>query len=367
MERAPTGTACRPNQPPPLIGYNFAMHILFIGGTGLISTATARQLIESGHEVTCFNRGKSESRLPTGSYNEIHGDRKDYAAFTQMFADKTFDVVVDMVAFSPDDTANAIETFRGRCAQFIHCSTVCVYSGPPATIPTPETEPFHSIGGYGKNKIACEKLLLAAHADTGFPATIIRPSHSYGEGGQVIRPWGKADTFIDRLRKNKTITIPGDGTSLWASCHVDDVGRGFVATMGVQKCLGQAYNITADEYFSWNTYHDICADAVGATLDPCYIPTAILADIAPKYSGGLVEIFAHPSIFDNAKIKADTASGDAPYTGQTVSFVQGVRRNIAWLDAENKIGDSDSGEFDTYEDGLVAAWRGGVAQSLPRA
>ncbi|RYG94646.1 MAG: NAD-dependent epimerase/dehydratase family protein, partial [Alphaproteobacteria bacterium] len=150
------------------------MHVLFIGGTGLISTATARQLIEAGHEVTCYNRGKSESRLEEGTYNVIQGDRKDYATFEQTFADKTYDVVVDMVAFSPEDTASAIRAFKGRCKQFIHCSTVCVYSGPPTIIPTPEHEPYHSIGGYGKNKIKCEELLFEAYGADGFPITIMR-------------------------------------------------------------------------------------------------------------------------------------------------------------------------------------------------
>ena len=341
------------------------MHVLFIGGTGLISTATARLLLSLGHKVTLFNRGKSPSRLTEGGYDVITGDRKDYAAFESTFAGKRFDVVVDMVAYSPDDTASAIKAFTGRCDQFIHCSTVCVYSGPPETIPTPETEPFHSVGGYGKNKIKCEELLFDAHKTSGFPATIIRPSHSYGEGGQVIRSWGKHETFVDRLRKNKPVVMHGDGTSLWASCHVDDVGRGFVATMGVEACKGQAYNVTADEYFTWNTYAQIVANAAGGTFDPCYIPTDILADLAPGLSGGLTEIFAHTSIFDNAKIKRDTASGDNPYTGQTVPFADGVRRNLAWLDAENKIADSDTTEHDRYEDGLIAEWRSGVRDSLP--
>ncbi len=348
-------------------GYNSLMHVLFIGGTGLISTATARQLIAAGHQVTCFNRGKSESRLPEGSYDVIIGDRKDYLAFEKTFADETFDVVVDMVAFSPDDTASAIRAFSGRCGQFIHCSTVCVYSGPPTLIPTPEYEPFHSIGGYGKNKAKCEELLFAAHNASGFPATILRPSHSYGEGGQVIRSWGNSDTFLDRLRKNKPLVVHGDGTSLWASCHVDDVGRGFIATMGVDVCKGQAYNITADEYFTWNTYTATCAEAAGGTFDACYIPTDILTEIAPKYSGGLKEIFAHTSIFDNAKIKRDTANGPAPYTGQAIPFREGVARNIAWLDETGKIGDSSSGDFGAYEDGLIAAWRSGVRGPLPQS
>jgi nucleoside-diphosphate-sugar epimerase len=340
------------------------MHLLFIGGTGLISTAAARHLIQAGHTVTLFNRGKSESRLLDGGYDVIAGDRKDYASFEKTFADKSFDVVVDMVAFHPDDSASAIRAFRGRCGQFIHCSTVCVYSGPPEQIPTTETEPYHSIGGYGKNKIACEKLLLEAWESEGFPATILRPSHSYGEGGQVIRSWGKHDTFLDRLRKNKPVVVHGDGTSLWASCHIDDVGRGFVATMGVEKCLGEAYNITSDEWFTWNDYHRITAEAAGGTFAPVYIPTDLLREVAPALTGGTHEIFAHTSIFDNGKIKRDTANGHAPYTGQTVSYSEGVRRNIAWLDANGKIGDSDASESDRYEDRLAAAWQSGRA-TLP--
>ncbi|MBC7809426.1 MAG: NAD-dependent epimerase/dehydratase family protein [Akkermansiaceae bacterium] len=342
------------------------MDILFIGGTGLISTATARKLIADGHQVTCFNRGKSESRLEEGSYEVILGDRKDYATFENTFSDKTFDVVVDMVAFSPDDTASAIRAFKGRCGQFLHCSTVCVYSGPPTLIPTPEHEPFHSIGGYGKNKIKCEEALFTAYEADGFPVTILRPSHSYGEGGNVIRSWGKHETFLDRVRKNKPVIVHGDGTSLWASCHVDDVGRGFIATIGVDACKGQAYNITADEWFTWNDYHRIAAEVAGGTFDPCYIPTDILREVAPALTGGTYEIFAYPSVFDNGKIKRDTAAGPAPYTGQTVSFREGVARNIAWMDENGKVADTDATPAGPYEDSLVAVWRSGVNAALPR-
>jgi nucleoside-diphosphate-sugar epimerase len=334
------------------------MDVLFIGGTGLISTAIARQLLEQGgHRVTLFNRGKSENRLPDGA-EQIVGDRKDYAAFEQTFADKRYDVVVDMVAFHPDDTASALRAFSGRCGQFLHCSTVCVYSGPPAQIPTTETEPYHSIGTYGKNKIAIEQMLLRAHETDGFPVTILRPSHSYGEGGQIIRAWGPADTFVDRLRKNKPIVVPGDGTSLWASCHVDDVARGFIGTMGNPRCVGEAYNITGDEWMTWNTYHAQVAEVVGGTFDPCPIPTDVLREVAPKASGGTYEIFAWPSIFSNDKIRRD-----AGYPGQTIPWREGVRRTLAYLESTGKLRDSDA---DDYEDRLVAAWRSGVAAALPR-
>jgi nucleoside-diphosphate-sugar epimerase len=332
------------------------MHVLFIGGTGLISTAIARQLLAQGHEVTLFNRGKSENRLPDGAH-EIRGDRKDYAAFENTFADKRYDVVVDMVAFHPDDTASAVRAFKGRCGQFIHCSTVCVYSGPVQQIPTTETEPYHSIGGYGKNKIAIEEMLLREHAANGFPVTILRPSHSYGEGGQIIRSWGPADTFVDRLRKNKPLVVQGDGNSLWASCHVDDVAVGFIGTMGNERCVGQAYNITGDEWMTWNDYHAQVAEVVGGTFDPVHIPTDVLREVAPKSSGGTYEIFAWPSVFSNDKIKRD-----AGYPGQTIPWREGVRRTLAYLEQSNKLKNSDE---DDYEDRLVAAWRDRIAE-LPR-
>ena len=332
------------------------MHILFVGGTGLISTAIARQLLESGHQVTLFNRGKSPSRLPPGA-QEIHGDRKDYAAFEETFADKTFDVVVDMVAFHPDDSASAVRAFAGRCGQFLHCSTVCVYSGPVTQIPTTETEPYHSLGGYGKNKAACEELLLQAFEGQQFPVTIMRPSHSYGEGGGLLRPVGPGDTFPDRLRKNKPLIVQGDGNSLWASCHVDDVARGFIATMGNQKCLGEAYNITGDEWFTWNTYHEQVAEVCGGTFRPVYIPTETLREVAPGLAGGTYEIFEWPSVFDNGKLKRDT-----DYAGQTISFKEGTRRTLAWLEANGRLKGSDG---DDYEDRLVAAWRAKTAE-LPR-
>lgn len=333
------------------------MHVLFIGGTGLISTAIARQLLEQGHRVTLFNRGKSENRLPDGA-EEIHGDRKDYATFERTFADKTYDVAVDMVAFHPDDSASALRAFGGRVGQFLHCSTVCVTSGPPVQLPTTETEPYHSIGNYGKNKIACEELLLRAWRDERFPVTILRPSHSYGEGGQIIRPWGPADTFVDRLRRDKPVIVPGDGTGLWASCHVEDVAKGFIGTMGNVKCRGEVYHITGDEWITWNDYHAQVAEVVGGTFEPIHIPTDVLRDVAPKSSGGAYEIFAWPSIFSNDKIKRD-----AGYPGQSILWREGVRRTLAYLEANNKL--AQGGDRDDYEDRLISAWREGTGR-LPK-
>lgn len=334
------------------------MNVLFLGGTGLISTAIVRKLLLRGEQVTCFNRGRSESRLPEHpNLTVVNGDRSDRAAFEALFADKHYDVVVDMICFHPDDAASSIRAFKGRCGHFLFCSTVCVYSGPPQTIPTPECEPYHSIGGYGKNKAACELLFLN---EPDFPATVLRPSHSYGEGGMLIRPvggWGSFGTFPDRLRKGLPVVVPGDGTNLWASCHVDDVAEGFISVMGKPEAIGECFNITGEENVTWNTYMQVCSEVVGGTYNPVYIPTDILCEIAPNWSGGLREIFAWPSIFDNSKIKA------MGYPGQTISWREGAARTVAWMEANGKVQDAsaDGG----FEDRLIEVWRSAI-KTLPK-
>ena len=324
------------------------MKVLLIGGTGLISTSIARQLLERGDAVTLFNRGKSPSRVPSG-YETIQGDRGNYAAFEAAFAEKTYDVVVNMVAFRPEDTESAIRAFKDRTGQFIHCSTVCVYSGPMQTVPTPETEPYHSIGSYGKNKAKCEEILFAAHKRSDLNMTIMRPSHSYGEGGSLIRPFGPAETFIDRLRQGKPVIVPGDGNGLWASCHVDDVARGFIGVMGNPKCAGEAYHIAGDEYLTWNRYHEQVAEVAGGTHNPVYIPPDILQKALPNQSGGMREIFMWPGIFDNAKIKRDT-----DYQGQTITWREGARRTISWMEENGKIASST---LDVDEDRFLERWK----------
>jgi nucleoside-diphosphate-sugar epimerase len=128
--------------------------------------------------------------------------------------------------------------------------------------------------------------------------------------------------------------------------------------MGNPRCVGEAYNITGDEWMTWNTYHAQVAEVVGGTFDPCPIPTDLLREVAPKATGGTYEIFAWPSIFSNDKIRRD-----AGYPGQTIPWREGVRRTLAYLESTGKLRDSDA---DDYEDRLVAAWRSGVAAALPR-
>lgn len=330
------------------------MKILIIGGTGLISTAITKQLLERGDEVTLYNRGKSEARFQEGA-KFLTGDRKDYARFEAQMAEAGhFDCVMDMVGFVPEDAESVVRAFRGRIGHFIFCSTVCTYGGPAQNYPIREDEPQVPTGSYGANKVKCEQILLAAHANGDFPVTVMRPSQTYGEGGTIVHTFGWNTAYLDRIRKGKPIVVHGDGSCLWAACHIDDVGRGFVGAAGNAKAYGRAYNVTGEEWMTWNRYHEGVAKALNAPAPTLvHIPTDLLAKIAPKRAAISVDIFQYPSIFDNSAAIQDLGFR------YTIPWVEGVRRTVAWLDERGRVENSDN---DPFEDQVIAAWEKLCAQ-----
>lgn len=326
------------------------MRVLIVGGTGLISTAITQQLLERGAAVVHFNRGQSPQRFQ-GAVERIGGDRRDHAAFEgQMAAAGHFDAVIDMICYLPEEAASAVRAFGGRTGQYIFCSTVDVYTKPARRYPIQENaerKPDPAFA-YAWRKAACEAVLLAAHARQELPVTILRPAHTYGEGGALIHTFGWDTRYLDRIRRGRPIVVHGDGTSLWSSCHVDDVAAAFVNAIGRPQTLGKAYHVTGEEWLTWNGYHEGVAEALGAPPPRLvHIPTDLLARAAPDEAAWCKLNFQFDNIFDNRAAHADL---DFRYT---VPWVEGVRRTVAWLDAQGKIEPSLGQDLD---DRVIAAW-----------
>ncbi len=324
------------------------MKVLIIGGTGLISTAITTQLLARGDEVTLFNRGKSEARVPAGATTTI-GDRRDYEAFEATIkAGPKYDAVIDMVGFAPEDADSLVRAFKGHGAHVVFCSTVCVYGGPASSYPIREDEVRKPTGGYGANKVKCEDIVNEAGTRGDFEVTVMRPSQTYGEGGTIVHSMGTSTSYIDRLRKGKPIIVHGDGSCLWAACHIDDVARGFVGALCNPAAYGKSYNVTGEEWMTWNRYHEEVATAIGAPAPSIvHIPTDLLAKIKGGRFNISVEIFQYPSIFDNSAAMRDLGFR------YTISWREGVKRTVAWLDARGKIENSDN---DDFEDRIIALW-----------
>ena len=332
------------------------MRILLIGGSGLISTPITRFLLERGDDVVLYNRGQTPLRVE-GAVRQVVGDRDDYPAFeAQIAALGRFDCVIDMICFTPAQAESAVRACAGRTTQFIFCSTVDVYSRPAPSYPYREDSPREAISDYGRNKAASEDIFLAAHARGGFAATIIRPAMTYGEGGVIVHTFGWSTTYLDRMRKGKPIVVHGDGQSLWVTCHVDDVARAFLAAIGNERAYGKAYHTAGDNWMTWNQFHAGVAKALGVPLPRLvHIPTDVLAAVAPERAGISIFNFQYDTIFDNSAARADLGFV------QTIGWVEGVRRTVAWLDANRPIENSD---LDTYEDRLIEAWDR-VVRGLP--
>gem|GEM_PF-1012203 len=242
------------------------MKILIIGGTGNISTAITRILVARGDDVTLYNRGQTQVDIP-GDYKTVVGDRYAHAAFEAQMAEAgSFDCVIDMIGYAPQDVASAVRAFGGRVGQYIFCSTVDVFTKPARRYPViegDECQPSPTFP-YAYNKALCENILWDAHQRGDLALTIIRPAQTYNDGHCPIALIGPGPHFLSRVRQGKPILILGDGTSFWVAAHRDDVGPAFVNAIDNPKALGKAYNVTGDEWMTWEQYYRTVAKVMDA-------------------------------------------------------------------------------------------------------
>jgi len=309
------------------------MKVLFIGGTGLISSACSDLALERGIELFILNRGQSAKHpVPEGAHllvGDVHGDE---AALAPLLAGHTFDVVVDWIAFHPEDIERDVRLFSGRTGQFVFISSASAYQKPPRhyviTEETPLENPFWE---YSRNKITCEERLMQAYREKAFPVTIVRPSLTYGPSQIPLcaGSWQHPYTLIDRMKQGRPVIVPGDGTSLWVMTWSGDFAKGFLGLLGNSKAIGEAYHITSDEVLSWNQIYHAAGEAIGEVPKIVHVPSALIAAWEPGKLGTLTGDKANSLVFDNSKIKALV-----PDFHCSVPWSEGVRRSVAWFEAD---------------------------------
>jgi nucleoside-diphosphate-sugar epimerase len=297
------------------------MKILFIGGTGIISSACSELAVEKGFTLYHLNRGRSHRK--TGGVNQIIGDIRNKEEVKNVLKDSTFDVVVNWISFTTEHIMTDLEIFKGKTGQYIFISSASAYQKPPEQLPITEDTPLDNpFWQYSRDKIACEKLLMEEYKKNQFPATIVRPSHTYDK---TLLPTDWGYTVIDRMKKGKNTVIHGDGTSLWTMTHHRDFAKGFVGLLGNSKAIGEAFHITSDELLPWNKIYELMARELGVKLNPVHVPSDFIAQIDPRMGGSLLGDKAHSMIFDNSKIKRFV-----PEFKATIKFEEGVKEIIKW-------------------------------------
>jgi nucleoside-diphosphate-sugar epimerase len=324
-----------------------SLKVLFIGGTGIISSACSALAVEKGIDLFLFNRGNASGIRPTPEKAQVLvGDLHNQNDIERYLNEYSFDVVVNWIAFRPDDVQRDIITFTGKVGQYIFISSASAYQKPvqqlPITEETPLENPFWS---YSRAKIACEEALRVAHRKAGFPITIVRPSHTYDK---TLLPLRGGYTFVQRMRQDKPVIIHGDGTSLWVLTHHKDFAKGFVGLLGNQRAIGEAYHITTDMLLTWNQIYSYMAEAAGAELKPVYVPSTVINKYDPDWGASLMGDKSYSVIFDNSKIK-----NLVPEFSAEIPFSEGSKEIIAWYDQNPESQVVDEG-FNQLVDRIIA-------------
>jgi nucleoside-diphosphate-sugar epimerase len=333
-----------------------ARRVLFIGGTGVISAACAWQAVEAGFDLSVMNRGTTSVRPVPPGVRVLVADVRDQQSVREVLGDREFDVVVDYIAFTPDQVRADLGLLRGRVGQYVFISSASAYQTPPARLPILESTPLRNpYWQYSRDKIACEDLLVRAYREEGFPVTIVRPSHTYD---RTLVPFEGGWTVIDRMRRGAAIVVHGDGTSPWTLTHHTDFARAFTGLLGEPRAIGDSFHITSDEALTWNQIARMLSEAAGAGAAPriVHVPSEAVAAVDPDWGASLLGDKAHALVFDNSKIKSLV-----PGWAATVPFWRGAREIIEWHDADTGRCHVDS-RLDAAMDRLVEVYgpaRGG--------
>jgi nucleoside-diphosphate-sugar epimerase len=306
-----------------------SLKALFIGGTGNISTAVTTLLAEQGADLSVLNRGVTAPSLPAG-VRLIKANIRDKASVAELLGDEEFDVVVDWLAYVPEHIETDIALFGNRTAQYVFISSATVYRRPSDHYVTIESSPLgNPHWKYAQDKIACEDQLRRAHEEIGFPVTIVRPSYTYGETWIPAVIAGQDYTLVARMRAGQPVISPGDGQSLWTMTHNTDFARGFAGILGLPEAVGESFHITSDDVLTWDQILETIASAAGVETQIVHITSDFINAIDPELGVNLLGDKSHSAVFDNSKIKRFVPGFEA-----VVPFAEGVRRSVAWFDAD---------------------------------
>jgi nucleoside-diphosphate-sugar epimerase len=325
-----------------------SLKVLFIGGSGIISSACARQAVADGIDLHVLNRGQTTARpLPAG-VKELRADVREPRSVRDAIAGLEFDSVVDWVAFTTEHVQADIDTFRDRTRQYVFISSASAYQTPPARLPVTESTPLRNpFWRYSRDKIACEDLLVREYRDKGFPATIVRPTHTYDK---TLVPFNGGWTALGRMLNGKPVIVQGDGTSLWTMTHNEDFARGFVPLLGHPRTVGEAFHITSEDFLTWDQIAHALASALGVTATIVHVPSDAIAAADPEWGASLLGDKAHSMVFDNAKLRSIVPGWRA-----ATPFERGAREIADWYlaDAARQVTDE---KLDALREKLAAGF-----------
>ncbi len=328
---------------------------LFIGGTGTISTAIVKRLVNDlDWEVWVLNRGNRSDVLPEG-VKLITADINDEADVLSKIGDTTFDCIGEFIGFTVEQVERDYRLFKGKTKQYIYISSASAYHKPAASyVITEGTTLANPYWEYSRNKITCEEFLMKKYREEGFPVTIVRPSHTYDERNIPLGVHGNKGFWqvIKRMQEGKPVIIQGDGSSLWTVTWNSDFAVGYTGLMGNRHAIGEAFQITSDETLTWDQIYQTVADALGVELKAYHVSTDFLRAVGDPcgfdFTGSLLGDKSVSVVFDNSKLKRIV-----PDMRTEVRFDMGVRIALDYVLSHPEECQVEDPEFDAWCDKVI--------------
>lgn len=279
------------------------MKILMVGGTGIISTAVTEEILKRGYELTLLNRGSKP--VPKGVQSMI-GDINDQLHMESLLENKSYDVIIDWIAYTVEDVERDYQLFNGHTKQYIYISSASAYKKPLPKEPITEDWDLDNIyWTYSKNKQLSEERLRELES-VNFPVTIIRPSHTYNEKMLIVQVKSHLKPFgiLNRIENDKPVVLPDKGTNLWTITSNTDFSKAFVDVIGNDKTYGETYHLTGDKTYNWKDIMGFYYKAFDKEPNIVYVPMDELLTAFPEFRGELLGDKDKDTVFDNSKIKA---------------------------------------------------------------
>lgn len=228
------------------------MRILVMGGTRFVGRPLVASLVEVGHEVTVFTRG----RQPVPEHvHHIQGDRTVDTDLAQL-GGRSFDVIVDSSGRTLEDTRRVVAHTGAPSHRLVYVSSAGVYADSEAW-PLDEEAALDPASRHA-GKAETESWLRAE----GIPFTSFRPTYIIGPGNyNPIERW-----FFDRLVHHRPIPLPGDGRLITQLGDVRDLAEAMARCIEVDTACNRIYNCSGRQGITLRGLVAAAASACG--IDP---------------------------------------------------------------------------------------------------
>lgn len=302
------------------------MKALVLGGSVFVGRHLVELLLAQGHDVAVLNRGLTHSELPA-EVERLVADRTDLGQLGAVLIGRQWDAVFDVSGFvmaaGGSDVEGLLDLLAGNVGRYVFVSSIMAYDqSMVGRFPWSEDLPTSSDGAgtYGGFKAAAEAAMLARHAATGFPVTIVRPAAIYGPDNNIFDM--ETPMFL-RLLQARPVLVPHGGLVVGSYGHVDDLCAAMVALSNHPAAIGEVFNVSTDAVDA-NTYVETLAEVVGVTANVVRLPDSMLTEITTPVFGHLFKV-RHHAMLNTQKVESVLG------TGPRYPLLQGHLHTYEWF------------------------------------